>query len=164
MIAIRAAGPDDWPAIWSILAPIIRDGETLAVDPQADELVAQAYWAAPGKSLFVALDAAGTIVGSYTLRANAGGPAAHVANAGYAVRADQRGKGIAQLLCRHSLEEARARGYRAMQFNLVVSTNVRAVRLWQHMGFAIVGTLPGAFRHPRLGYVDCYVMFQLLIE
>jgi ribosomal protein S18 acetylase RimI-like enzyme len=80
------------------------------------------------------------------------------------VRGDQRGKGIARMLCRHSLETARARGFRAMQFNLVVSTNERAVRLWQHMGFNIVGTLPGAFRHPTLGYVAAYVMYQSLVE
>ncbi len=163
MIDIRAAEEGDWPAIWAIIEPIIREGETLAVDRESDEDVGRAYWMAPGKSVFVALDEAGGIVGSYTLRANSTGPAAHVANAGYAVRGDQRGKGIAQLLCRHSLETARAQGYRAMQFNLVVSTNERAVRLWQHMGFAIVGTLPGAFRHPRLGYVDAYVMFQSLV-
>lgn len=164
MIDIRPASDADWPAIWAIIEPIIREGETLAVDRDADEDAGRTYWQAPGKSLFVALDEAGGIVGSYSLRANATGPAGHVANAGYAVRGDQRGKGIAQLLCRHSLETARTQGFRAMQFNLVVSTNERAVRLWQHMGFAIVGTLPGAFRHPRLDYVDAYVMFQPLVR
>lgn len=162
MIEIRPASETDWPAIWAIIQPIIREGETLAVDPDADEANGRAYWQAPGKSIFVVLDETGEIVGSYTLRSNQTGPASHVANAGYAVRDDQRGKGIAQALCRHSLEEARARGYRAMQFNLVVSTNERAVRLWQHMGFEIVGILPGAFRHPTLGYVDAYVMYQML--
>lgn len=160
---IRLATEADWPAIWDIIRPIIREGETLAIDREADEAGGRAYWWAPDKSVFVAIDATGETVGSYTLRANQTGPAGHVANAGYAVRGDQRGKGIAQILCRHSLETARARGFRAMQFNLVVSTNERAVRLWQHMGFAIVGTLPGAFRHPTLGYVDAYVMYQSLV-
>jgi L-amino acid N-acyltransferase YncA len=159
---IRPATEADWPAIWEILRPIIREGETLAVDPDADEAAGRAYWLAPAKSVFVAVDEAGGIVGSSTLRANSTGPAGHVANAGYAVRGDQRGKGIARMLCLHSLETARARGFRAMQFNLVVSTNSRAVRLWRHMGFAIVGTLPGAFSHPTLGYVDAYVMYQSL--
>nr|WP_221713827.1 GNAT family N-acetyltransferase [Sphingobium xanthum] len=161
---IRLATEADWPAIWEIIRPIIREGETLAIDRNADEDGGRAYWMAPGKSVFVALDEAGETIGSYTLRANQTGPAGHVANAGYAVRGNQRGKGIAQILCRHSLEEARARGFRAMQFNLVVSTNERAVRLWQHMGFAIVGTLPGAFRHPVLGHVDAYVMFRGLVD
>ncbi|MBT2189370.1 GNAT family N-acetyltransferase [Sphingobium nicotianae] len=159
---IRPATFADWPSIWAILEPIIREGETLAVDRDADEQTGRDYWQAPGKQVFVALDPAGEIVGSYTLRANQAGPGAHVANAGYAVRGDQRGKGIAQRLCRHSLEMARAQGFRAMQFNFVISTNVRAVRLWQHMGFAIIGTLPGAFRHPKLGYVDAYVMYRSL--
>jgi len=161
---IRAATDADWPAIWSIIKPIIREGETLAVDSEAGPADGRAYWHAPEKSVFVALDETNVIVGSYTLRANQSGPAGHVANAGYAVREDQRGKGIAQALCLHSLQTAHALGYRAMQFNLVVSTNKRAVRLWQHMGFEIVGTLPGAFRHPTLGYVDAHVMYQALAD
>lgn len=164
MIDISPAVANDWPAIWEIIRPIIREGETLAVARDADDAAARAYWMASDKSVFVARDAAGTIVGSYNLRSNGIGLTAHVANAGYAVRADQRGKGIAQRLCRHSIETARARGYRAMQFNMVVSTNERAVRLWQHMGFAIVGTLPGAFAHPTRGYVDAYVMFRTLVD
>ena len=164
VIDISPATASDWPAIWEIIRPIIREGETLAIPRDADEAAARAYWMASDKNVFVARDEAGAIVGSYTLRANGIGPAAHVANAGYAVRADQRGKGIAQMLCRHSIAMARVRDYRAMQFNMVVSTNERAVRLWQHMGFAIVGTLPGAFAHPTRGYVDAYVMFQTLVD
>lgn len=163
-IDIAPAAASDWSAIWDIIRPILREGETLAIPRNADEAAARAYWLAADKSVFVARNEAGEIVGSYTLRANGIGPAAHVANAGYAVRADQRGKGIAERLCRHSIETARAHNYRAMQFNMVVSTNARAVRLWQHMGFAIVGTLPGAFAHPTRGFVDAYVMFQALVE
>lgn len=161
---IRPGTPADWPGIWAILEPVIREGETYPLDRDMDEQAASAYWNAPDKSGFVALDAGGDIVGTYTLRPNSTGPAAHVANAGYAVRPDQRGKGVAQALCRHSLMTARAQGYRAMQYNLVIATNERAVRLWQHMGFTIVGRLPEAFSHPRLGYVDAYVMYQLLSD
>ena len=160
--SIRNATPADWPGIWAVLEPMIREGETYPLDRDMDEQAARTYWNAPDKTVFVALDAADEIVGTYTLRPNSTGPAAHVANAGYCVRPDQRGKGIAQALCRHSLTTARAQGYRAMQYNLVVSTNARAVRLWQHMGFAIVGTLPGAFRHPNAGFVDAYVIYQQL--
>ena len=161
-ISIRPATPADWPGIWAVLEPIIREGETYPLDRDLNEQGASTYWNAPDKSVFVAIDAEDEIVGTYTLRPNSTGPAAHVANAGYAVRPDQRGKGVAQALCRHSLATARAQGYRAMQYNLVIATNERAVRLWQHMGFAIVGTLPGAFRHPRAGFVDAYVMYQQL--
>jgi ribosomal protein S18 acetylase RimI-like enzyme len=143
-----------------VLEPVIREGESYPLDRHLGEADARAYWFAPDKSVFVALEGAGTIVGSYGLRANATGPAAHVANAGYIVHPDRRGAGIAQALCRHSLDAARARGFRAMQYNLVVSTNARAVRLWRHMGFAVVGALPGAFRRPGGEYVDALVMFR----
>lgn len=163
MIGIAAADSTDWPGIWAILDPVVREGETYPLDRDLGEEAVRAYWHAADKQVFVARDDKDAIVGTYYLKPNSTGPAAHVANCGYAVRPDQRGKGVAQALCRHSLEEARRQGFRAMQYNLVVSTNTRAVRLWQHMGFAIVGTLPGAFRHPRLGYVDAYVMVQGLV-
>lgn len=162
MIDIRSATPADWPGIWEVLEPMIREGTTYPLSRELDEAGAQDYWFAQDKQVFVATNDEGVIVGSYTLRPNSTGPAAHVANAGYVVRADQRGKGIAQKLCRHSLRTAHAQGFRAMQYNLVISTNIRAVRLWQHMGFHIVGTLPGAFQHPELGYVDALVMYRSL--
>ena len=161
---IRAARDEDWPGIWAVLEPVIREGESYPLDTKLGEAAARAYWFAADKSVFVALDEHDTIVASYGLRPNSTGPAAHVANAGYIVHPDQRGQGLAQALCLHSLEEARARGYRAMQYNLVISTNVRAVHLWQHMGFAIIGALPGAFRRPGGDYVDALVMYRSLIE
>lgn len=162
LVSIRPATPADWSGIWAVLEPMIREGETYPLDRDLDERAAFDYWNARDKSVFVAIDVGEKIVGTYTLRPNSTGPAAHVANAGYAVRPDQRGKGIAQALCRHSLATAREQGYRAMQYNLVIATNERAVRLWQYMGFAIVGALPGAFRHPSAGFVDAYVMYQQL--
>jgi ribosomal protein S18 acetylase RimI-like enzyme len=120
-----------------------------------------AFWLAPGNDGFVAEDA-GAVVGTYFLHENQRGGGAHVANCGYATAVTAQGRGVARAMCAHSLDHARARGFRAMQFNIVVSTNERAVRLWQAMGFAIVGRLPGAFAHPTLGDVDAFVMFQSL--
>ena len=111
--------------------------------------------------MFVAEDA-GTVVGTYYLRANNRGGGAHVANCGYVVAPEAFGRGVAQAMCSHSLEEAKSRGFTAMQFNFVIASNERAVRLWQRMGFAIAGHLPEAFQHPRLGLVDAYVMVRHL--
>lgn len=158
---VRAALPDDAAAIWSILEPTIRAGETYPLPRDMREQDALAYWFGAGHSVFVAEDE-GRIVGTYYLRANTTGAGAHVANCGYMTAADAFGRGVARAMCAHSLNEARARGFRAMQFNLVISTNERAVRLWQAMGFAIVGRLPGAFLHPVHGYVDALVLFQVL--
>jgi L-amino acid N-acyltransferase YncA len=162
-LTIRPAREADWPGIWAVFRPVVREGETYPLDTDLDEAGAQAYWFAPDKTIFVADDADRGIVGSYYIKPNSTGPAAHVANAGYIVRPDMRGRGVAQALCHHSLKEAARRGFRAMQYNLVISTNDRAVRLWQHMGFAIVGTLPGAFRRPDGDFVDALVMYQSLV-
>lgn len=150
---------EDWPDVWTTLEPIIRAGETYALPRDMSEAAAQAYWCGPDRDVFV-VRSDGAIAGSYYLRANQLGPGAHVANAGYAVHGDHQGKGLARAMCAHSLEMARTQGFRAMQFNLVVSSNARAVRLWQHMGFAIIGTVPEAFAHPVHGFVDAHVMFQ----
>jgi L-amino acid N-acyltransferase YncA len=158
---IRKATPKDAPAIAAILLPIIREGATYALDPAMTETEALAWWMAPEKETFVA-EEAGEILGTYYLRANQPGGGAHVCNCGYMVSAAATGRGVARRMAGHSLDHARARGYRAMQFNFVVSTNERAVRLWQSLGFAIVGRLPGAFRHPAHGFVDALVMYQPL--
>jgi ribosomal protein S18 acetylase RimI-like enzyme len=160
-MVIRPAAPDDHPAIWALLEPVIRAGEEFAVPRDGTSADAFAYWMPPGADVFLAEDA-GEIVGSYCLRPNQRGPGAHVANAGYVTALHARGRGVARAMCRHSLDHARARGFRAMQYNFVVSTNERAVRLWQAMGFSIVGRLPGAFAHPTLGFVDALVMYQTL--
>jgi ribosomal protein S18 acetylase RimI-like enzyme len=104
----------------------------------------------------------GVVLGTYFLRANLPGGGAHVASCGYMVAPAATGRGIAQEMCNHSLEHARARGFLAMQFNFVVSSNERAIRLWQHLGFSTVGRLPKAFRHPSLGLVDALVMHRFL--
>lgn len=158
---IRPAELRDHAAIAAIIVPTIREGATYALDPAMSEAEAVAYWTAPDKQAFVA-EADGEILGTYYLRANQAGGGSHVANCGYMTAAAASGRGIARRMCEHSLDQARARGFAAMQFNFVVSTNERAVRLWQSLGFAIVGTLPGAFRHPTLGEVDALVMFRRL--
>jgi ribosomal protein S18 acetylase RimI-like enzyme len=160
-IALRPATPADADAVWDILAPIIRAGEVFTHPRDMPREAALAHWLPEGGLSHVAV-ADGIIVGVYYLRANQAGGGPHVANAGYATRTDQSGKGIARTLCAHSLDTARANDFTAMQFNFVVSTNVRAVALWQAMGFGIVGTLPGAFEHPRHGLVDAYVMYRTL--
>jgi ribosomal protein S18 acetylase RimI-like enzyme len=158
---IRKAEARDAAAIAAIILPTIRAGATYALDPDMSEADALAYWLAPDKETFVA-EQAGALVGTYYMRPNQAGGGRHVCNCGYMTRADAAGRGIARRMCEHSLAHARMRGYRAMQFNFVISTNVRAVRLWQSLGFAISGRLPGAFRHPTQGYVDALVMYQAL--
>lgn len=158
---IRPATVADRPALAAILMPTIRAGTTYALDRAMGEAEALAYWLGADRQTFVAETAEG-VAGTYYLRANQPGGGSHVANCGFMTHPEQTGRGIARQLCAHALDQARAAGYRAMQFNLVVSTNVRAVRLWQAMGFAVVGTLPEAFRHPEYGDVDALVMFREL--
>jgi ribosomal protein S18 acetylase RimI-like enzyme len=162
---IRLANPADDDAIWRILEPTFRAGETYPIPRDVSRADALAYWYTDGHAVFVAQDndnAGGAIVGTYYLCANTRGGGAHVANCGYAVAPAAQGRGVARAMCERSLMQARERGFAAMQFNFVIASNARAVRLWQACGFAIVGRLPGAFRHPRLGAVDAYVMYRSL--
>ncbi|RWK34913.1 GNAT family N-acetyltransferase [Mesorhizobium sp.] len=158
---IRPALFADAPAVWSIIEPMIRAGETYALDRNLSRAEAIAYWMGADKEVFVA-EEAGAILGTYYMRPNQAGGGRHVCNCGYVTAASATGRGVARRMCEHSMATARAHGYRAMQFNLVVSTNQRAISLWQKMGFDVVGTLPGAFRHPTHGYVDAFVMYQVL--
>ena len=159
--ALRPATPADDDAIWAILEPTFRAGETYPIPRDISRAEALAYWRSPAHEVFVA-EQGGAIVGTYYLRANNRGGGAHVANCGYIVAPDAYGRGAARAMCAHSLVRARERGFTAMQFNFVISSNERAVKLWQSMGFAIVGTLPGAFAHPARGLVDAYVMHMSL--
>ena len=158
---IRPATTADRAAIWSIIGPTIRAGETYALDPDMSEADALAYWLGDDRQTFVA-EENGEIVGTYYIRANGAGGASHVCNCGYMTAARATGRGVARSMCLHSMVYARGRGYRAMQFNFVVSSNTRAVALWQSLGFAIAGRLPQAFHHPSLGYIDALVMFRSL--
>ncbi len=160
-LTIRPATPADDDAIWAILEPTFRAGETYPIPRDVSRADALAYWYTRGHSVFVA-EENGRIVGTYYLRANTGGGGAHVANCGYMTAQHATGRGVARAMCMHSLDEARARGFTAMQFNFVIACNEPAVHLWQSCGFAIVGTLPGAFMHPARGPVDAHVMYRTL--
>ncbi len=158
---IRHTGPDDAAAILAIVMPVIRAGDTYALDRDMTPDDALAYWTGPDRETYVVEDG-GTIVGTYYLRRNQAGGGDHVCNAGYMTAAAATGRGVAARMATHSFERARDFGYRAMQFNFVVRTNVRAVALWHRLGFDIVGRLPDAFRHPAAGYVDALVMHRTL--
>lgn len=160
-ILVRPATTADRTAIWKVIEPAIRAGETYTLPRDLSGAEALSYWFSPAHEVFVAvLD--GKIAGSYYLRPNQGGPGSHVANCGYMTAPWAAGRGVARAMCHHSLDHARQRGFLAMQFNIVVSTNERAIRLWQRMGFEIVGRIPNAFRHPKAGLVDAFVMYQAL--
>ncbi|MGF7146773.1 L-amino acid N-acyltransferase YncA [Sphingomonas zeicaulis] len=156
---IRPALPDDADAIWAVIEPHIRAGETYALDRAMSRADALAYWLGVDRETFVA-EADDEVLGTYYLRANQQGGGRHVANAGYATAADAAGRGVARAMCAHSLDHARNRGFRAMQFNFVISTNTRAVGLWASFGFETLCRLPEAFDHPALGMVDALVMFR----
>ena len=163
-LQIRPFEAADWPAVWALLEPVFRAGETFPHDPAISEAEAQVTWVEQSQAVMVAVDASGALVGTYYLRPNSLALGAHVANAGYVVAEQARRQGIGSRLCQHSLQAAQRLGFRAMQFNLVVSTNNAGIRCWQRNGFRVIGRLPGAFRHRQLGYVDALVMFQGLVE
>jgi ribosomal protein S18 acetylase RimI-like enzyme len=185
VLNIRAASDSDRDAIWEIFHEVVAAGDTYAFDPNISREDALAYWfrgdtrtyvaEQPAESVGEAVGFPGTltasptvrgehreVVGTYILRANQAGPGGHVANAAFMVPTSARGQGIGRAMGEHCLSEARRLGFRAMQFNFVVSTNESAIHVWQQLGFKIVGTLPGAFRHPTKGYVDVYAMFRPL--
>lgn len=158
---LRPATRSDEDAIWEIFHAVIASGDTYVFEPQMPREEAMAYWFRSDTHPYVA-EHDGRIVGTYILRPNQPALGSHIGNAAFMVSPTARGLGAGRRMGEHCLEEARRVGFRAMQFNFVVSTNESAVRLWQQLGFRIIGTLPGAFRHTRLGYVDAYVMFREL--
>lgn len=160
-VKIREATAADWPHIWSVLEPIIRAGDAYALPQTWREDEVRTYWFQAGNEVFVA-EAHGKLVGIYFLRANALGGGSHVANCGYATAAQARRQGIARAMCTRSLAHAKARGFHAMQFNFVVSSNAPAIALWRELGFEEIGRLPQAFRHPELGLIDVFVMRRAL--
>jgi len=159
---IRLATDADRDAIWKIFHEIIAAGDTYAFDPNMSRQDALTYWFRVDTHTYVA-EKDGRVFGTYILRPNQLGPGSHVANAAFMVAQETRGMGIGRRMAEHCLSEARRMGFRAMQFNFVISTNTGAIHLWEQLGFKIVGTLPGAFRHPEKGYVDVYVMFRPLL-
>jgi len=162
MVDMRLFAEQDWAGTWRIIEPVLRAGETYSFSPDITQSEAHTVWVEAPAATFVALDDNDAIVGTYYIKPNQPGLGAHVCNCGYIVAEGARGRGIASQMCLHSQHEAISRGFLSMQFNLVVSTNSDAVRLWQRHGFEVVGTLPKAFRHPRLGLVDAFVMYKQL--
>jgi len=158
-MTIRPADESDWPAIWELFRVVCEAGDSYAYDADTPEVVARKLWFDPPSAAFVA-EEDGIFLGTYFLRPNQPGRGSHVANGGYMVAAAARGRGLAEAMCRHSIGQATALGYRAMQFNCVVSTNAAAVRVWVKCGFTVAATLPGAFRHADGRFVDVFVMWR----
>lgn len=162
VVDIRPFENRDWLSVWSILEPTFRSGETYAFSPDITESEAHKVWIELPAATLVACRSDGAVLGTYFIKPNHPGLGSHICNCGYVVDAAAQGKGVGSAMCAHSQREAVARGYCAMQFNSVVSTNKAAVTLWQKHGFSIVGVLPEAFRHRQLGVVDAYVMHKKL--
>jgi GNAT superfamily N-acetyltransferase len=160
---IRDATAADWPRIWPFLRRIVAAGDTFSWDPDTSEEQARAMWMhqPPGRTV-VAVDPDGTVLGTAEIHPNHGGPAGHVANAGFMVDPDHAGRGVGRALGEHVLDRARADGYRAMQFNAVVESNTSAVALWRSLGFEVLATVPEGFLHPREGYVGLHIMYRRL--
>ena len=158
---IRAIVDTDKEQVWAILHEVFSAGDTYAFDPKISEDEALRVWTDLPLATYVAVDD-GQIVGTYYIKPNQPSLGAHVCNCGYIVAEAARGKGIASTMCKHSQEEALRLGFKAMQFNLVVSTNEGAIRIWQKLGFDIVGTLPKSYNHHKEGFVDSFVMYKWL--
>jgi ribosomal protein S18 acetylase RimI-like enzyme len=159
--AIREFRDADWAQVWPLLRATFATGDTYTFPPDLSEADARKAWVEIPAATFVA-EENGEILGTYFIKPNQPGLGAHVCNCGYVVASRAQGRGIAAAMCEHSQRFAIARGFRAMQFNFVVATNERAVRLWQRLGFEVIGRLPGAFRHQELGFVDALVMYKTL--
>ena len=159
---IRKADLSDFDEIWQIFHEVVRQGDTYAFSPDTGKAEAFEIWMETPTATYVVFDGH-NIVGTYYIKPNQPGLGAHVCNAGYMVGRNARRRGIGRAMCEHSQNEARKLGFRAMQFNLVVSTNKNAIKLWKDLGFSIVGNLPQAFKHKDTGFVDAVVMYKLLV-
>ena len=162
-IRIRPFESTDWPALRPILQTTFATGDTYTFSPQSTEAEIYKAWIELPSATFVATNEASHILGTYFIKPNQPGLGSHVCNCGYVVSKEAQGQGIASRMCEHSQKLALEMGFRAMQFNSVVATNTGAVRLWQKLGFDIIGTLPGVFQHQKLGFVDALVMFKPLV-
>ena len=158
---IRLAKAADADGIWALLKPVFRAGDTYAIDPAISRDGALIYWMDLPAATYV-VEQAGGIVGTYYIKTNQQGGGSHVCNCGYIVGEAARGQGLAAKMCVASQAQARALGYRAMQFNFVLASNIGAVKLWHKLGYKTVGAIPKAFDHPDQGFVDAYVMYLWL--
>jgi L-amino acid N-acyltransferase YncA len=156
---IREATTNDLDGVWDIFGQVIKSGDTYAYDPDSQKEDLPKLWFAPGMKVYVA-EESGKILGTYYIKSNQPGLGAHVANCGYMVHPETRGRGLGKQLFDHSWLLAKQSGYKGMQFNFVISTNAIAVQLWEKLDFKIIGTIPKGFNHGQLGYVDAYIMFR----
>lgn len=161
MVKIRKAKEADFKGVWDIFHRVVKTGDTFAFDPASNREDCRALWMSPNIHTYVA-ELQGKILGTYILRKNQQGLGSHVANAAYMVHPDARGKGIGRAMGMHSVKQAKKLGFSAIQFNFVISTNLVAVQLWLKLGFRIVGIVPKAFSHKKLGMVDIYLMHKFL--
>jgi L-amino acid N-acyltransferase YncA len=162
-LRVREAHAADFDSVWPIFHEVVAAGDTYSYDPDTTREEAFAHWMEKPRQTFVVEDG-GQILGTYYIKTNHDGGGRHVCNCGFMVSAAARGRGLAKLMCEHAQAVAIELDYQAMQFNFVVASNTGAVRLWQKLSFEIVGTLPKAFNHPEIGYVDAYVMYKWLSE
>jgi L-amino acid N-acyltransferase YncA len=162
-VEVRAAGAGDWPQIWPLLQEVVRAGETYAYDPDMTPEQGRAAWMAEPPGATVVAESDGVVLGTARMGPNRQGPGAHIGTASFLVSSQARGRGVGRLLATHVVDWHRRHGYRGIQFNAVVETNTAAVALWTSLGFTVVGTVPGAFRHPEHGYVGLHVMHLSLI-
>ena len=162
-MVIRKYKKSDWIEVWQIIEKVFREGETYAYPPEISEEDAHKVWIELPKETYVAIGKDNKIHGTYYIKANQPALGSHVCNCGYIVSETSRGKGLATRMCEHSQEVAKGLGFRAMQYNLVVSTNEDAIRLWKKLGFIIVGSLPKAFKSKSAGYVDAFIMYKELL-
>ncbi|TRX50460.1 GNAT family N-acetyltransferase [Fulvivirga sp. M361] len=158
---IRKANVSDYESVWRIFIQVIKAGDTYVFPPDTDKRDLSKYWFTPDMETYVVEDQ-GEIIGTYFIKPNQPGLGSHIANCGYMVSPDAQGKGIGKLLCKHSIKRSKELGFKAMQFNLVVSTNQAAIKLWEKYGFKIIGTIPNGFNHLTLGYVDFHIMYRSL--
>lgn len=157
---IRAFEEGDWPQVWRIVEPVVRKGDTFCYDPHLTEAQAYALWVvrAPGHVAVAVED--DVVLGTTNMYANRPGPGAHVASGNFMVAPDSRGRGVGHAMGAYLLDWARSGGFAGVQFNAVAASNLPAVRLYERLGFTVVGTVPGAFRHPDEGPVGLHVMFH----
>jgi len=163
-LTLRLAGEEDWPLIWPFFEHIVRAGDTYCYRTDLASEPAKRDWFDQAEVWLAADARTDEVLGTYHLAPNRDGPGAHVANASYMVSTDSRGRGVGRTMVEHSLVRAAQVGYRAVQFNAVVETNVVAIKLYEELGFSIVGRVPEAFAHPVEGYVDLVIMHKSLVE
>lgn len=153
----------DWPALWPIIEAVCREGETYVYPVDLSESDARSYWIERPPGVTVVLEEDGEVLGTAKMGPNRAGNGAHVGTASFMVSDAARGRGVGRALGEHVIAWHREQGFRGLQFNAVVESNVSAVRLWQSLGFEILGTVPGAFRSPKHGYTGLHVMYLPLV-